>query len=170
VAYKETADEQTAKTSFEVTTGPTAGPENNSQAEPMTFTMRGRGVMDFSGAASSMTMEMLGIGSFEMRQVENTVYMKMPEDFVAQMPGAKPWMEMDLDAMYRQQLGANPGQARAGVAQDPTRRLEYLRGVSDSVEKVGTENARYADDPLQGQDRPEKSRCRRGRRGAKGAR
>lgn len=141
VAYKETAAEQTAKTSFEVTTGPTADPQNSGQA-PRTFTVRGQGVMDFSGAASSMTMEMFGMGSFEMRQVENTVYMKMPEVFVAQMPGAKPWMEMDLDAMHGQQYGANLGQMQAGVAQDPTRQLEYLRGVSDSVEKVGTERVR----------------------------
>lgn len=150
VAYKETAAEQTAKTSFEVTTtGPTVGPQNNGQADPMTFTMRGQGVMDFSGAASSMAVEMLGMGSFEMRQVENTVYVKMPEDFVAQMPDAKPWMEMDLDAMYEQQTGSVPGQMEMGDAQDPTRQLEYLRGVSDSVEKVemesvrGTQTTRY---------------------------
>ena len=143
VAYRETAAEQTAKTSFEVTTtAPLAGPENAGQNQPMTFTMRGQGVVDFSGAASSMTTEMFGMGSFQMRQVEDTIYMKMPKDFVAQMPGAKPWLEADLEAMYGQQYDASPAQMQGGGAQDPTRQLEYLRGVSDSVEKVGEEEVR----------------------------
>ena len=143
VAYRETAAEQTAKTSFEITTtGPAVDPRNGGQAAPMTFTMRGEGVMDFSGAASSITMEMVGMGSFEVRQVENTVYAKMPEEFVAQMPGAKPWIETDLEDMYGQQSGSVPGGMEMGKPQDPTRQLEYLRGVSDSVEKVGTERVR----------------------------
>lgn len=142
VAYRETAAEQTAKTFFEMTTtSPAAGPQNGGQA-PMTFTMRGQGVMDFSGAASSVTTEMFGMGSFEVRQIENTVYMKMPKDFVAQMPGAKPWVEADLEDLYGQQSGSVPGQMEMGKPQDPTRQLEYLRGVSDSVEKVGTERVR----------------------------
>ena len=142
VAYRETAAEQTAKTSFEVTTtGPAVEPRNGGPA-PMTFTMRGEGVMDFSGAASSITTEMLGMGSFEVRQVENTVYTKMPEEFAAQMPGAKPWIKADLEDVYGQQSGSVPGGIEMGKPQDPTRQLEYLRGVSDSVEKVGTERVR----------------------------
>ena len=141
VAYRETAAEQTAKTSFEVTTtGPTVGPRNGGPA-PMTFTMRGQGVMDFSGAASSVTMEMLGMGNFEMRQVENTVYMKMPQDFVAQMPNAKPWIEVDPETV-KEQSGVSLGQTQPGIMQDPTGELEYLRGVSDSVDKLGTEKVR----------------------------
>ena len=89
-----------------------------------------------------MTVEMLGMGGFEMRQIGDTVYMKMPEDLVAQMPGAKPWMEMDLDAASRQHDGVNLDQMQSGVAQDPTGQLEYLRDVSDSVEKVGVEEVR----------------------------
>jgi hypothetical protein len=99
--------------------------------------MTGQGVMDFSGAASSMTVEMFGMGGFEMRQIEDTAYVKLPEDLVAQMPGAKPWMEADLEAMYGQQYGASPAQMRGGAAQDPTRQLEYLRGVSDPSRRSG---------------------------------
>jgi hypothetical protein len=68
--------------------------------------------------------------------------MKLPEGFAAQMSGARPWVEMDLDAVSGQQGGVNPGQMRSGVAQDPTGQLEYLRGVSESVEKVGEEQVR----------------------------
>jgi hypothetical protein len=138
VAYRETAAERTAKTSFEITT---TGPPVAS-GQPDAVTMTGQGVMDFSGAASSMTVEMFGMGGFEMRQIEDTVYVKLPEDLVAQMPGAKPWMEADVEAMYGRQYGASPDQMREGAAQDPTRQLEYLRGVSDSVEKIGVEEVR----------------------------
>ncbi len=143
VAYKDTAAEGTARTSFEATTtAPAPDPQSTARPEPMTFTMRGQGLVDFSGAASSMTMEMPGMGGFEMRQVENTIYMKVPEESAAQMSGAKPWMEMDLDAVSEQQGGVSLGQTQSGVAQDPTGQLEYLRGVSESVEKVGEEQVR----------------------------
>lgn len=143
VAYKDTAAARTARTYFEATTtAPAADPQSTARAKPMTFTMRGQGVIDFSGAASSMTMEMPGMGGFEMRQVENKIYMKVPEEFAAQMSGAKPWVEMDLDAVSRQQGSVNLGQMQPGVAQDPTGQLEYLRGVSESVEKVGKEQVR----------------------------
>jgi hypothetical protein len=140
VAYKETTAERTAKTSFEITTVPPVDPEASGQPDAVTTT--GQGVMDFSGAASSTTVEMFGMGGFEMRQIEDKVYVKLPEDLVAQMPDAKPWLEADLEAMYGQQYGAGPAPARGGAAQDPTRQLEYLRGVSDSVEKVGVEEVR----------------------------
>ena len=142
VAYRETTAEETARTYFEATTtAPGPDPQDTAQAEPRTFTMRGQGFIDFSGAASSMTMEVLGMERLEMRQVENTVYMKMPEELAAQVSGAKPWMEMDLNAVAKQNR-VNLGQMRSGVAQDPTGQLEYLRGVSESVEKVGEEQVR----------------------------
>jgi len=100
-------------------------PEASGQPGPVTMT--GQGVMDFSGAASSMTVKMFGMGAFEMRQIEDTVYVKLPEDLMAQMPGAKPWMEADLETMYGQRYATGPAQVRGGAAQDPTRQLEYLR-------------------------------------------
>lgn len=133
VAYEETAAEQSARISYETTT---TGPENSGQDAPMTMT--GNGVTDFSGAASSMTMGMSGMGGLEIRQVGETVYVKMPEELVTQMSGAKPWVRMDLDAVYEQYGGPSQG----GAPQDPTRQFEYLRGVSDSVEKVGEELVR----------------------------
>lgn len=129
VAYRETAAEQTARTAFEMTTtGPRVDPEGSGRPAPMTTTMTGRGAMNFSGSEATLTMDMFGMGAMEVRQVGDVVYVKMPEEFMAQMPGAKPWIEMDANSVYGQP---------AGAAGDPTRQLEYLRGVSDSVEKVG---------------------------------
>ena len=89
VAYRETTAERTARISYEATmTGPPTGSESSGQASPMTMT--GNGVTDFSGAASSLTMGMSGTGNLEMRQVGETVYVKMPDELAAQMPGAKP--------------------------------------------------------------------------------
>lgn len=142
VAYRETSAEQTAKTSFEVTTGPEIDPENSGQPAPTSMTMTGQGVVDFSGARSALNLRMPGMGTMEVRQVENVSYTKMPEEFLAQMPGAKPWVKVDMGAMAGRQYGAGLGQMQGGPAPDPTAQLEYLRGVSDSVEKVGTEKVR----------------------------
>ena len=139
VAYRETAAERTARISYEATTtGPPVDPENSAGASSRAVTVKGGGVTDFSGAASNMTMGMPGMGGLEMRQIGETVYMKMPDEFAAQVSGSKPWVRVDLDTLYGQQYGAVQG----GAAGDPTRQLEYLRGVSDSVEKIGEERVR----------------------------
>ena len=75
-----------------------------------------------------------------MRQVGETVYLRMPDEFAAQIPGSKPWLRVDLDTLHGQQYGGAPVQG--GASGDPTRQLEYLRGVSDSVEKIGEERGR----------------------------
>ena len=106
----------------------------------MAMTMMGNGVTDFSGAASSLTMGMPGTGNLVMRQVGKTAYVKMPDELAAQMSDAKPWMRVDLDAVYGRQYGGGP--TRGVASPDPTRQFEYLRGVSDSVEKVGEERVR----------------------------
>jgi hypothetical protein len=103
VAYEETAAERTAKTSFEVTAaGVPTDPGNGVRAKPMALTMTGHGVVDFTGAASSVTMEMLGMGNLEVRQIEDRVYTRMPDEFLAQVPDAEPWIEADLQEMYGQ--------------------------------------------------------------------
>jgi hypothetical protein len=139
-----------AKTSFEITTtGPPVDPEVLGQPDPVTMT--GQGAGEVHGASSSMTVEMLGMGGFEMRQIEDTVYIKMPEDLVAQMPGARPWMEADLEAMYGRQYGARPAQMRGGagagphaLAGVPARRLRLRR------EGRGGGGAWRPDDALRG--------------------
>ena len=141
VAYRETAAERTARISYgATTTGPPVDPENSAGASSRSVTVKGGGVTDFSGAASSLTIGTPGMGDLQMRQVGETVYVKLPDEFAAQTSGSKPWVRVDLDALYGQQYGGAPVQG--GASGDPTRQLEYLRGVSDSVEKVGEERVR----------------------------
>ncbi len=140
VAYRETAAERTARISYEATTtGPSVDPEESAGASSRAVTVKGEGVTDFSGAASRMTIGMPGMGGLETRQVGETVYVKMPDEFAAQVSGSKPWVRVDLDTLYGQQYGAP---VQGGAAGDPTRQLEYLRGVSDSVGKIGEERVR----------------------------
>jgi hypothetical protein len=141
VAYRETAAERTARIFYEATTtGPSVDPEESSGASSRAVMVKGGSVTDFSGAASSMTIGMPGMGGLETRQVGETVYVKMPDEFAAQTSGSKPWVRVDLDTLYGQQYGGAPVQG--GAAGDPTRQLEYLRGVSDSVQKIGEERVR----------------------------
>ena len=140
VAYRETAAEGTARISYEATTGPTVDPENSAGDSSGVMTVKGGGVTDFSGAASSLTIGTPGMGDLQMRQVGETVYVKLPDEFAAQTSGSKPWVRVDLDALYGRQYGSAPVQG--GASGDPTRQLEYLRGVSESVGKIGEERVR----------------------------
>jgi hypothetical protein len=141
VAYRETAAEGTARISYQATTtGPAVDPESSAGNSSGAMTVKGGGVTDFSGAASSLTIGTPGMGDLQMRQVGETVYVKLPDEVAAQTSGSKPWVRVDLDALYGQQYGGAPVQG--GASGDPTRQLEYLRGVSDSVGKVGEERVR----------------------------
>ncbi|HEV2742710.1 MAG TPA: hypothetical protein VGV91_06120 [Rubrobacter sp.] len=141
VAYRETTAEGTARISYEATTtGSTVDPENSAEDSSGVITVKGAGATDFSGAASSLTIGTPGMGDLEMRQVGETVYVKLPDEFAARTSGAKPWVRVDLDTLYGQQYGGAPVQG--GASGDPTRQLEYLRGVSDSVERGGEERVR----------------------------
>src|SRR3712207_1285000 len=106
----------------------------------MVLKISGEGVTNFSGTELAMTMNMLGTGGFEMRQVEGVVYMKLPETAgPSVLPGAKSWIRVSADEAYEQ---SGPSLMGPEEVQDPARLLEYLRGVSESVEKVGREKVR----------------------------
>ena len=142
VAYKNTMEEETARVVFSMDmSGEPAGTDPG-QSIPMEFSMDGRGVMDLSGQKSRMTMRMGPLGKIEMRMIDTVVYQKMPEEMRAQMPQGKPWIETDLDSLYEQQHGMSFSEMQGGASTDPARQLEYLRGVSDSVEEVGKEEVR----------------------------
>ena len=86
-------------------------------------------------------MRMPMLGEMEMRVAAKTAYMRFPEQLLAQVAPGKSWVEMDYEQMMRDQYGAGASEMQ-GAQQDPTRQLEYLRSVSDSVEEVGKEEVR----------------------------
>src|SRR3712207_9449875 len=75
VAYKDTAAEGTARTSFEVTAGPLAAPEDSGWPGPQTMT--GQGVGGFFGVRSRITGNINRMGGLELRQTEGTGSVKM---------------------------------------------------------------------------------------------
>ena len=69
------------------------------------------------------------------------VYEKFPESLGAALPRGKSWVKVDLATAGRSVgLGAGSiGQAQAG---DPSQTLDYLRGVTGHVTRVGAEDVR----------------------------
>lgn len=145
VAYRTTTEAKTAKVAFETTiSGLPVGP-NGAKAPGQTadgsLRMIGEGVVDFENQAGSTTMQG-PLGEVEVRTIGGTAYQRMPEAFRAQMPGQKPWIRMDLDEMMREQYGASLSELQGNASNDPAQQLGYLRGVSDSVEEIGSEEIR----------------------------
>ena len=144
VAYRKTVAEETARIKYTmVTSGMPTGATTPEGPESMEFRMNGGGVMDLSGEKARMTMGMGPLGSFELRMLEDTMYLKMPQQMQTGTQGMKPWIKTDLDSFYEQQYGASFSEMQANNPTDPTQQLEALKDVG-SVEKVGREKVRGA--------------------------
>lgn len=136
VAYRTMTEEaKTAKIDFTTTM---SGLPNG-----MSFDVAGQGAVDFENQNANMVMRMpMGMGEVEMRQIGTVIYQRWPETMQAQMPGQKPWLRMDLDAMMQEQFGTSFSQMQGNAPRDPSQQLSYLQGVSDSVEELGEEEVR----------------------------
>ncbi|WP_026455451.1 hypothetical protein [Saccharomonospora iraqiensis] len=98
-------------------------------------TMRAEGEARYAGTdtAMSMTMDVQG-RSIEMRLVDRTMYMKMPQVQGAE-PGTgtdKPWVEMSLDGdnPMAEAMGGGAGMAEQS---DPTKVLEQLEQYGGEI-------------------------------------
>lgn len=86
-------------------------------------------VMQIPGAATP-------VGVTE-RVIGTTIYMKMPF-LQAEIPGARPWMKIDLEAMGKAH-GIDFGAIMNSSSNNPATILSYLQGVSSNIQNVGTE-------------------------------
>lgn len=141
LAYKTTVEEQTARVVSNIRTSAAPMGSTTEGQTPAEFTISNRGVVDFAGRKSLMTMKMDMIGEMEIRQIGGIAYQKIPPDMQAQIQGVKPWIKTDVDAFYREQYGASLSEMQAGVPTDPAQQLEYLKSVG-SVRKIGQEQDR----------------------------
>jgi len=139
LAYRDTAEAGSAKVSMAMTG--TGLQKAGGSTAPMAFEMTADGAVDFESGDTRMTMVMEPFGEMEVRSVGGAIYGRLPEQFTAQIPGSRPWMSVDLDAMMREQYGAGMSGMGAG-GRPAVDQLEYLKGVSDSVERVGEEEVR----------------------------
>ena len=101
------------------------------------------GAVDFESQTSTMTMDMsalgaqAGMGELEVLTQGTTIYMKFPN--YQQMGIPTEWVKMDLEKMTGLQGMESLSQMNNN---DPGKQMEMLRGVSEEVEEVGTEDVR----------------------------
>jgi len=107
--------------------------------EQGTMRMQGGGAMDFAAKKAQLHFDVTSSqmsGRFEEIIDGSTLYLHMPKG-----PGipAK-WIKMDLDALAKQQGLASNGLWGAGS--DPTQMVDYLRGASSSIARLGDARVR----------------------------
>ena len=139
LAYETTARAQSSKFS---TRSVISGLPQQGMPQSMTITGEGAGKLD--GKNARMVVRMPMFGEMEVRYVGSTVYQKMPESFAAEMTSGKQWIEIDYEKMMREEYGASLSEMQGGMQGAPADQLAYLKGVSDSVKEVGTEEVRGA--------------------------
>ncbi|HEX4017273.1 MAG TPA: hypothetical protein VHX15_11110 [Frankiaceae bacterium] len=100
----------------------------------------GTGVADFVGKKFDLKLTLpaeAGIsGTIEERVIGKAIYVMLPAAESA-VTGGKQWIKLDLS-----ELGASDTTGLNLTGTDPTQLLTTLRGVSDSVTKVGTAEVR----------------------------
>ena len=100
----------------------------------------GDGIADFAGHKFQLNLELpaaAGIsGTIEERVIGKAIYVKLPAA-ASSISAGKPWIKFDPS-----ELGASSSTGLDFTGQDPTQLLATLRGVSDSVTKVGTTEVR----------------------------
>jgi Zn-dependent alcohol dehydrogenase len=96
--------------------------------------------MDFSN--EPQVAQVLGSSTFNIEEIIKApiVYVKLPGALASKIPGGKPWLKIDLDKAAAaagipglSSLTGNP------ASSDPSQLLQYLRAVSGTITKVGTE-------------------------------
>src|SRR5436190_76341 len=70
-----------------------------------------------------------------------TVYEKFPPALAGALPKGKSWVKVDLATAGRS-VGVDLQSLSQGQAGDPSQTLDYLRGASDDIKKVGSEDVR----------------------------
>ena len=140
LAYETTAKAESSK--FSTRSVITGLPQQEGMPQSLTIVGEGSGSMD--GKRAQMTMQMPMFGEMEVRYVGSTMYQKMPEPFTAQAPPGKRWVEIDQEKLMKEEYGTSLSEMQEGTQGTPSDQLAYLRGVSDSVEKLGTEEVRGA--------------------------
>ncbi len=103
----------------------------------------GDGVADFAGKKFELTLNLpasAGIGgTIEERVIGQNFYIKLPAA-AASITGGKTWVQFNAS-----DLGASDTTGLNLTGEDPTQLLATLRGVSDSITKVGTTQVRGVD-------------------------
>jgi hypothetical protein len=101
------------------------------------------GAFDYGSRTGRMSMDIAGLGAIDAIADGAVIYMKFPAALARQLPGGKSWVKLDMETAARQS-GFDLSELAQVQQGDPTQALQYLRGASDDVKKVGEEDVRGA--------------------------
>jgi hypothetical protein len=97
--------------------------------------------VDMNLGSTPLVAQLLGGSTLHVRELIAglVVYVKLPPVLVDKLPGAKPWLEVDIAKAAAaagvpgvSSLGENP------AASDPSQMLQYLRGASGHLTNLGS--------------------------------
>lgn len=116
------------------------------------MSMKGNGVINFTAPAVQMTMSMSGMSGLmqgkktAVRMVDGVYYVKLPKiPGMGKMPGnfeMPEWIKLDPGSLAKKTGQKMPSSMRTENMKSPAAMLALLRGASEKVTKVGTEQVR----------------------------
>jgi hypothetical protein len=103
----------------------------------------GDGVVDLRHNRGRLTLKLSSLGNVTAEAVYEgaVVYVHQPQ--LAALAAGKQWLKLDVAQLVKQS-GVDLGGLNQLSQTDPTQTLQFLRGVSSNVVKVGTETLRGA--------------------------
>ena len=111
-------------------------------AERQSIPISGSGAVDMGDQRMRMSMSMPipGLGQFDVEEIFDggAFYMRLPSSLTQRLPGGKPWMKIDLDAMGKA-AGLDLKQMMQANQSNPGDMLQALKAVGSS-RVVGNEN------------------------------
>lgn len=116
--------------------------------KPVSHRISASGVIDWENHEVSLAFDNPRMGVLQERIIGGSIYEKVPKKAIEDMrsPSTRRWQEIDLGHLAKEQFGTSAPSVKdplmQGVQQSPFSGLDYLRGVSGQVEKVGTQKVR----------------------------
>lgn len=110
------------------------------------ITMTGEGAFDYKRQVGEMVLKLKGaqipaaFSGYEMRIVQQTIYMKFPASFAQFAPGLKQWVRISASDVAARGGAGFPGVGTFGN-QDPTSAIAFMNGAHD-VRSEGTAKVR----------------------------
>jgi hypothetical protein len=102
----------------------------------------GSGVDDFARHSLDLTTTVAG-QQIEIRKLGQVLYERLPSAAASRLPGAKPWVSINLSTLLKHATGSSLSQLQAGQQDDPASILSYLKHASaNGLHRVGTASIR----------------------------
>jgi hypothetical protein len=132
-AYNSTVGGKTAHFVFTETVQ-----ESSASGASQHATVNGSGTVDFSSKAMSMTVNSPAGGQVQALLLGTDMFLQVPAAQRAQIPGGKPWAEINLAQVAQAKLGPAYAQLASDGSNNPAQVLTQLQAVSGQVTKVGS--------------------------------